>query len=319
MANVKISELTDAGAITGTEEIPVVQGGVTKRATVAEIVGTHEADTTGVHGISNTANLATQTDITNAVNALIGGAPGALDTLNELAAALGDDSDFAASVTTALAGKATTDSLATHAADSSSVHGVADMAALLTEVTHAEVEHSAVGVDLSEYTTTSISMEATGNETAARLAASGSDSAVSLVADGSGGVVNITAAAAVNFTDSEGALTLDEIRDRIQPVVTANRQTASYILDLTDAGKVVEMNVGSANTLTVPPNSDEAFAIGTIIEFAQWGAGQTTLTPGSGVTIRSSGGKLKTAAQYGQGSLRKVGTNEWIAAGDLAT
>lgn len=34
------------------------------------------------------------------------GAPGALDTLNELAAALGDDANFAATVTTALAGKA---------------------------------------------------------------------------------------------------------------------------------------------------------------------------------------------------------------------
>ncbi len=36
---------------------------------------------------------------------LIDGAPGALDTLNELAAALGDDANFAATITTALAGK----------------------------------------------------------------------------------------------------------------------------------------------------------------------------------------------------------------------
>lgn len=40
-----------------------------------------------------------------AVQDLIDGAPAALDTLNELAAALADDEDFAASVTTALAGK----------------------------------------------------------------------------------------------------------------------------------------------------------------------------------------------------------------------
>jgi len=44
--------------------------------------------------------------ITAAIDALIGGAPGALDTLNELAAALADDASFASSVTTALAGKA---------------------------------------------------------------------------------------------------------------------------------------------------------------------------------------------------------------------
>lgn len=40
--------------------------------------------------------------ISAAVNALLNGAPGALDTLKELADALGDDANFAASVTTAL-------------------------------------------------------------------------------------------------------------------------------------------------------------------------------------------------------------------------
>lgn len=43
--------------------------------------------------------------VTAAVNALIDGAPGALDTLNELAAAMNDDASFAATITTALAGK----------------------------------------------------------------------------------------------------------------------------------------------------------------------------------------------------------------------
>jgi hypothetical protein len=54
--------------------------------------------------------LTTEVDanITAAINALIDVAPGTLDTLNELAAALGDDANFAATVTTALAGKAPT-------------------------------------------------------------------------------------------------------------------------------------------------------------------------------------------------------------------
>lgn len=43
--------------------------------------------------------------ITTAVNNLIAGAPQALDTLNELSAALGDDSAFATTVTTALAAR----------------------------------------------------------------------------------------------------------------------------------------------------------------------------------------------------------------------
>lgn len=40
--------------------------------------------------------------ISNAVAALVDGAPGALDTLNELAAALGDDANFATTISTAL-------------------------------------------------------------------------------------------------------------------------------------------------------------------------------------------------------------------------
>lgn len=102
-------------------------------------------------------------------------------------------------------------------------------------------------------------------------------------------------------------------------VVTANRQTGNYTLVLGDAGKVIEMNVAGANTLTVPPNSSVAFEVGTTLEGVQYGAGQTTITPGGGVTIRSSGGKLKTTAQYSSFSLRKIATDEWIAAGELST
>jgi hypothetical protein len=54
---------------------------------------------------TNTAQLATTGFVAAAIGALIDAAPGALDTLNELAASLGDDPNFAATVTNALAGK----------------------------------------------------------------------------------------------------------------------------------------------------------------------------------------------------------------------
>jgi hypothetical protein len=73
-------------------------------------ITTHNSDTTNVHGIANTADLATKsyadTAAANAVAGLVDSAPGALDTLNELAAALGDDENFATTVTTALGTKA---------------------------------------------------------------------------------------------------------------------------------------------------------------------------------------------------------------------
>src|SRR5688572_6681312 len=101
--------------------------------------------------------------------------------------------------------------------------------------------------------------------------------------------------------------------------VVANRQTASYTLVLGDHNKVIEMNVASANDLTVPLNSTVAFPVGTCIELFQYGAGQTTIVPTGGVTIRSSGGKLKITGQYSGASLRKIATDEWSLVGDIAT
>lgn len=100
--------------------------------------------------------------------------------------------------------------------------------------------------------------------------------------------------------------------------VAANRQTASYGLVLADAGKVVEMNVASANNLTVPLNATQAFPVGTVVELLQYGAGQSTVVATAGVTIRSSGGKLKLTGQYSGASLRKIATDEWSLVGDLS-
>lgn len=56
----------------------------------------------------NWVELAKQSDLTTAVNNLVDSAPGALDTLNELAAAMGDDANFATTMTNSLSGKAST-------------------------------------------------------------------------------------------------------------------------------------------------------------------------------------------------------------------
>jgi hypothetical protein len=100
-------------------------------------------------------------------------------------------------------------------------------------------------------------------------------------------------------------------------LITTNRQTASYTLVLSDADKLVEMNVGSANNLTIPLNSSVAFPTGTQILLAQYGAGQTTIVATSGVTVRSNVGKLKLNVQYSGATLIKIGTDEWYLFGDL--
>jgi len=65
-----------------------------------------------------------QSDIEDAVNAVIDGAPGVLDTLNELAAALNNDEDFSTTIVNALT---------THANNTTNVHGIANTALLITQ------------------------------------------------------------------------------------------------------------------------------------------------------------------------------------------
>jgi hypothetical protein len=112
--------------------------------------------------------------------------------------------------------------------------------------------------------------------------------------------------------------TISNLALKTDKLVVANRQTASYTLVLSDADKLVEMNVASANNLTVPLNSSVAFATGTQILLAQYGAGQTTIVLTSGVTLRSNGAKVKLNAQYSGATLIKIAENEWYLFGDIA-
>lgn len=99
---------------------------------------------------------------------------------------------------------------------------------------------------------------------------------------------------------------------------TENVQTANYTLVLGDHGLVVVMNVASANTLTVPPNSSVAFPVGSVISIYQLGAGQTTVTAGAGVTIQSPSSHVKLTGQYSSAALRKRATDTWALAGDIS-
>ncbi len=127
------------------------------------------------------------------------------------------------------------------------------------------------------------------------------------VAVADGGTGSSTAAAALTALGAQPAL------------VTENVQTVAYTALIADAGLCIVMNVAGANSLTIPPNSSQAFPVGTVIMVHQYGAGQTTLTAGAGVTIRSASSALKLSGQYSSAALRKRATDEWVAAGDLST
>jgi len=130
-----------------------------------------------------------------------------------------------------------------------------------------------------------------------------SDTGVTAI--GSGVIVN----ADVSTT---AAIDLNKLAD-----IATSAQTGSYTLVLSDKNKVVEINSGSGNTLTVPPNSSVAYPVGTQIRVLQTGAGQCLIAGGAGVTVNGTPG-LKLRTQWASATLLKRATDTWVALGDLS-
>ena len=138
------------------------------------------------------------------------------------------------------------------------------------------------------------------------------------IANDQGDITGVTAGTGLSGGGTTGAVTVS-FDYSVGNQAVQNVQTDSYTLVIGDAGKMIVMNKASSNNLTVPPNSSVAFPTNTHIDIIQYGAGQTTLVAGSGVTIRSSGSKLKLTGQYSGAPLWKYNTDEWVLVGDIAS
>ena len=104
----KPTSFTPASHSHPVSQVTGLQAALNAKAALASpvLTGTPTAPTAASG--TNTTQLATTAFVAVAIGALIDAAPGAMDTLNELAAALGDDPNFATTVTNALAGKLAT-------------------------------------------------------------------------------------------------------------------------------------------------------------------------------------------------------------------
>ena len=98
-----------------------------------------------------------------------------------------------------------------------------------------------------------------------------------------------------------------------------NAQTGTtYTFVIGDAGKLVTSSNGSAQTVTVPPHSSVAFAVGTQIIVQNIGSANATLAEGSGVTINSKDSNKEIDGQYAAATLIKTATDAWSLIGALA-
>ena len=105
-------------------------------------------------------------------------------------------------------------------------------------------------------------------------------------------------------------------------VVTANKT-----LELSDAGKLIEVNSSSAVTITIPANGSVDFPVGTELEILRWGSGAVTLSPASGVMLASPGSSSYTSksidGENGIVGIKYLGWNSghtqeyWLVAGNV--
>jgi hypothetical protein len=126
-----------------------------------------------------------------------------------------------------------------------------------------------------------------------------------------------TAPSAASYADTTQIATTAQVYDTVTTVPENAQTGTAYTLALSDAGRMVTLNNAAAITLTIPTNAVAAFPVGTRIDLLQWGAGQVTIG-GTGVTIRSSGTKLKLTGQYSGATLWKRATDTWALIGDIA-
>ncbi len=244
----------------------------------------------------NSTQIATTAYADTAVANLVASAPAALNTLDELAAALGDDENFATTITTSIGLKAPlasptftgtptlpTGTIATTQTAANSTTAVATTAFVTTA--------NNLKANLASPTFTGTVTLPSGTVTSA------------MILDGTIADADISTTAAID---------LGKLAD-----VSTSAQTASYTLVLADKNKIVEMSVATANTLTVPPNSSVAYPVGSQINILQTGAGQTTVTAGAGVTVNATPG-LKIRTQWSYATLVKRATDTWVLVGDIS-
>jgi hypothetical protein len=126
---------------------------------------------------------------------------------------------------------------------------------------------------------------------------------------------NITTMGNITGSNLSGTNTGDQdLSSYATKNLTLDRKTASYTLVAGDNNKLIEMNVGSANNVTI---NNSVFTAGNQILVSQYGAGQVTFVAGSGVTLRSPSGKLKLTGQYSLATIICISATEFYISGDL--
>lgn len=115
----------------------------------------------------------------------------------------------------------------------------------------------------------------------------------------------------------DGAAWAERTVTNTTPSPAVKTQTGtSHDLIASDDGKVVEMNNGSANTLTIQDQATGSYPATMMTSITQLGAGATTITAAAGVTLNGvSAGSATIAARYDGVTLYKRTSDVWVLQG----
>lgn len=281
------------------------------------IASVDAASARGVLDVPSTA------DVDAAIAALVASSPAALDTLNELAAALGNDANFATTVTNALALK-------------SSILGVqksAFMVSLAGGTSDAITATYAPGItEVTDGMTLYVrAAAANGITTPTFTPAAGTIAEMTIVKGANAALAIGDVAGAGHWLVLQADLTLGKWV-LLNPAtgitsfgtIPQNSKQVDYALTLSDAGKHIlhPSTDASARTFTIPANAAVAFPIGTAVTFVnQNGAGAVTIAITTD-TMRLAGvGSTgnRTLAANGVATALKITPTEWIISGSGVT
>lgn len=278
------------------------------------------------NGSSNWSALDYFANATVIKSDLIDNAPAALDTLNELAAALNDDENFATSITQLIGTKAP--SISPTFSGTVDFSGAVVSGIILpinwlgeynSETTYAE--NDMVQYQGSVYYATGPDINGTfvpGFGDWELFASKGDTGDAATISVGSvstgdpGTSANVYNSgtqydAILDFTIPKGYDGADGGFDSAQVIES---KSSNYTLTSADAGKLFTNS--AAITITV-----QGLLVGQQADFVQISSNQITFAAGSGMTLYSKNSKLKTASQYSPATIKCVSANTYVLIGDI--
>ena len=113
-----------------------------------------------------------------------------------------------------------------------------------------------------------------------------------------------------------GAITGNQDITGKRPIVTDTTTNIDLTLGTHEGTFIYSDNV-AAVAVNIPPNSTQAFPVGTEIDMIQAGGGQVTVAPGTGVNLNGGIATIAITAQWGGATLKQITVDNWIIVGKI--